>query len=380
MNQRRDRRFLASRIARALPVALVAATLWILRPGLPQLPGSFTGPTTVEQLEEMLVFLGWLALIVLLALAVIWPMRTTRQHGGVTPVDGPRRGHAAKPRAWVWPAGAPVGPAPTLTILAPPDEHQAAHTDSPMTGATEAPRQRNALRISLLGSFSIDGIEGGVRGVRSSTEQLLAYLALHPRGASRDELVEAIWPREDPRRTRPRLWQSTSEARKLIGDAFISQRGHYSLDPTKITTDVTDLEALLANAKAAGTPLADRRLLERSLRLLQGEPLAGWDHIWAETHTARLRAIQAQLLERLGHARLTTGDPHGALQAAEQALSRDSLNEALWRLAMQAETQLGLRESVAHRYQRLQTLLDEQLGLQPETATRTLYRDLLGQR
>jgi hypothetical protein len=49
---------LAARIARALPVALVAATLWILRPGLPQLPGSLTAPTTVEQLEEMLVFLG----------------------------------------------------------------------------------------------------------------------------------------------------------------------------------------------------------------------------------------------------------------------------------------------------------------------------------
>jgi DNA-binding SARP family transcriptional activator len=47
---------------------------------------------------------------------------------------------------------------------------------------------------------------------------------------------------------------------------------------------------------------------------------------------------------------------------------------------MQAETQLGRRESVARRYQRLQTLLDTQLGLRPEAATRTLYRDLLGQR
>jgi hypothetical protein len=86
---------LASRRARALPIALVAATLWILRPGFPQLPESLTGPTTVEQLEEMLVFLGWLALIVLLALAVIRPVRTTRQHGGVTPVAEPRRSHAA---------------------------------------------------------------------------------------------------------------------------------------------------------------------------------------------------------------------------------------------------------------------------------------------
>jgi DNA-binding SARP family transcriptional activator len=380
MNPRRDRKLLVSRIARALPVAIVATTLWILRPGLPQLPDSLTGPTTVDQLEEMLVFLGWLALIVLLALVVIRPMRTTRQHGDVTPVAEPCRGHAAKPRASIGPAGAPVGPAPTLTILAPPDEHQAAHADSPMTGATEPPRQRNALRISLLGSFSIDGVEGGVRGVRSSTEQLLAYLALHPRGTSRDELVEAIWPGEDPRRTRPRLWQSTSEARKLIGDAFISQRGQHSLDRTKITTDADELEALHTAARAAGVPAAERDLLERGLRLLRGEPLVGWDHVWAETDAARLRAMQAELLERLGSSRLTTGDPHGALEAAELALRRDSLNEALWSLAMKAETELGLRESVSRRYERLRTLLDTQLGLHPETATRTLYRDLLGQR
>jgi DNA-binding SARP family transcriptional activator len=380
MNPRRDRTLLVSRIARALPVALVAATLWIVRPGLPQLPESLSGPVTVEQLEDILVFLAWLTLIILLALAVIRRTRIAGQHGGVTPVAEPRRGKA-KPTAWIGAARAPLGPAPTLT-LTPPDEHQAAHADSLPTGTTKTgvePRP-SGLRISLLGSFSIDGVENGVRGVRSSTEQLLAYLALHPRGASRDELAEAIWPGEDPRRTRPRLWQSTSEARKLIGDAFISHRGHYSLDPTKITTDADDLETLLAEANATVTPVAERRLIERGLRLLNGEPLAGWDHVWAETHTPRLRGIQAELVERLAHARLTTGDPHGALQAAEQALRRDSLNEALWRLAMQAETQLGLRESVTHRYQRLQTLLDTQLGLQPETATRTLYRELLGQR
>lgn len=371
---------LASRIARALPVALVAATLWILRPSLPQLPESLTSPMTVDQLEALLIFLGWLALTILLALAIIRLTRITRHEGGMTPIAGLRQGPSARPRALSERASSTIGPAPTLTVVAPPDEDQAAHSESPATGATETPRHRTALRIAVLGSFSIAGVEGGRPGMRSSTEQLLAYLALHPRGASRDELVEAIWPGEDPHRTRPRLWQSTSEARKLIGDAFISQHGHYTLDHTKITTDTDDLQALLSEANAATTPPAERCLLERGLPLVRGEPLAGWDHVWTVTHTARLRAIQAELLERLGRARLTTGDPHGALQAAEQALSHDSLNEALWRLAMQAETQLGLRESVARRYERLQTLLDTQLGLQPETATRTLYHDLLGQR
>lgn len=93
-----------------------------------------------------------------------------------------------------------------------------------------------------------------------------------------------------------------------------------------------------------------------------------------------LRSIHAELLERTDHARLVTGDAHGALQAAQQGLALDNYNEGLWRLAMQAEGRLGLRDSITQRYQQLRSLLDEQLGLQPESATRALYYELLGQR
>jgi hypothetical protein len=72
--------------------------------------------------------------------------------------------------------------------------------------------------------------------------------------------------------------------------------------------------------------------------------------VWIDADAGRLRAAQAELLERLGRARLATDDAYGALEAAERGLDRDSLNEALWRLAMQAETELGLRESVGRRY------------------------------
>jgi DNA-binding SARP family transcriptional activator len=58
----------------------------------------------------------------------------------------------------------------------------------------------------------------------------------------------------------------------------------------------------------------------------------------------------------------------------------ENLNEALWRLAMQAEGRLGHRESISKRYEHLRRQLDEQLGLKPEAATRVLYHELLGQR
>lgn len=381
MSTRRNHSPVSSRIARALPLVVAAAVLWVLRPGLQQLPDSLSVPVTVEELEDTLVFLGWLAIIALLVRTAARQARAARGAHEKTPLTPPGRDRRVKSRALA-PRARAIGAAPALTVAAPPaGQHNAgAVRPSPRAAAplVEAPSPR--FRVSLLGSFSIHGPDGAVRSVRSSTEQLIAYLALRPRGATRDELVEAIWPGEDPRRTRQRLWQSTSEARKLIGDAFISQRGHYSLDRTKITIDADELEAVLAEAKTSASALAERRELERGRGLLRGEPLAGWDHVWADGDVGRLRAAQAELLARLGQARLATGDARGALEAAEHGLQRDALNEALSRLAMQAETELGLRESVGRRYERLRGLLNEQLGLEPETETRTLYRNLLGQR
>jgi DNA-binding SARP family transcriptional activator len=382
MSPRRDRALAVGRILRALPIAVTAAILWVLRPALPALHGSLVAPVTVEQLEGLLVFVGWLALLVAVLLAARWPGGARRNARHATSLANARRGRPTATRAGLTGRRGSAG-ALALTVVPPSEEHTETAVEA-MPVASEAPAvassSRPGVRISLLGSFSIDSPDGERRSVRSSTRQVLAYLALRPRGASRDELTEAIWPGEDPRRTRQRLWQSTSEARKLIGDAFVSRRGHYSLDRTKIAVDAGELEVLPAAANTATTPLAERQALERGLHLLRGEPLAGWDHVWADSDAARLRATQAALLERLGRARLATGDSRGALDAADQGLERDSLNEALWRLAMQAETELGLRESVGRRYERLRALLDDQLGLEPETETRSLYRDLLGQR
>jgi DNA-binding SARP family transcriptional activator len=235
------------------------------------------------------------------------------------------------------------------------------------------------LRIRLLGPFTIEGVELPT-GLRSSCKHLIAYLALHPRGAARDELIEALWPERDPKRGRQRLWQAISDARNLVGDAMAADDGHYTIDRHNVTVDVEQLEELIAQADAADTPADQLPPLERARRLFAGDPLSGWDQPWADGDIRRLRSIHAELLARAGHARLVTGDPHGALQAAEEGLKLDNLNETLWRLAMQAESRLGLRDSINQRYQRLRHQLDDQLGIEPETATRSLYHELLGQR
>ena len=67
----------------------------------------------------------------------------------------------------------------------------------------------------------------------------------------------------------------------------------------------------------------------------------------------RLHATIVDLLEELGNLRLESGNPTGALAAAEQALSLDPHNEAAHRVAMHAEAALGLRQAIVDRYERL---------------------------
>jgi DNA-binding SARP family transcriptional activator len=207
---------------------------------------------------------------------------------------------------------------------------------------------------------------------------LIAYLALQPRRASRDELLEALWPGDDPRRSAERFYQAASEARKLLGDAFRRDRDTYVVDRQQIWIDLDELDRLRAEAEAAAGNHR-QTLLESALALFRGQPLAGIDALWSDTEMRRLCALQVELLEHTGRVRLEGGETIGALEAAERAHALDPSNERPVQLAMEAEAALGRRESVVERYERLCRELGEQFGLEPSRETKLLYRRLLSQ-
>jgi two-component SAPR family response regulator len=198
------------------------------------------------------------------------------------------------------------------------------------------------------------------------------------RPASRDELLEALWPGDDPRRSAGRFYQAVSETRKLLGDAFTRDRDTYTLDRQQVWIDLDELDRLRAKPDAA---TADRQqtLLEDALALFRGQPLAGIDALWAGTEARRLCALQAEMLGRVGRLRLQAGDAPRALDAAQRAQMLDPSDERPTQLAMEAEAALGHREAVAERYEQLRRELDERFGLEPSRDTKVIYRRLLSQ-
>jgi DNA-binding SARP family transcriptional activator len=232
--------------------------------------------------------------------------------------------------------------------------------------------------IDVLGPLKIVPATRGSRGLRSDTQQFLAYLALHPDGGTTDELVAAFWPDVDFGKARKRLWRSVSEVRAQLGDVIHRPDERYVLDRRAVAIDVDEFESLLERAEEEeGDTRTD--LTERALDLARGRPLAGGDYPWAAGDIRRLSASVVDRLEYLGRQKLKGGNAAAALAAAEKALAFDADHEAAQRLAMEAEGALGLRQAIADRYERLTRELGARFGLEPERETRLLYRRLLGQ-
>jgi DNA-binding SARP family transcriptional activator len=360
--------------------ALVA--LWRYRPEWPNLPDSFSAPVTTTLLQQLAVIAAWLLTALLVLLLLARNLKRGRARRILEPrtagLSAAARSHTRRRR--IRPvAPHPVGAEARLVIVSPdevarhsPDEDVTAVTPDHDAGPGERPL------ISLLGPLTIHGAKQSRRGLRARALELIAFLALRREGAQRDEILEALWPGEDPKRSRHRLYQAVRDARRLVGEAVASERDRYWLDHDRVRVDVDELEELLdqLNTSDSGRRV---KLVESALALFRDEPLAGCDYAWSDGRVRSLRGSYVELIKRVGRARLESGEARGALHVAERGLAVDALDEEMWRLALEAEGALGLREAVDERYARLRDILRERLALEPAKETRTLYLRLLGQ-
>jgi DNA-binding SARP family transcriptional activator len=371
------------RFAFATAFLVAVALLIVSRPALP----TAAAFSSTHRLDDALIFIAWLGGL-LLAVGLLYRVATPKRHTSLLFTPPIRHLHPNPPAR---PIVAAVYPDQAFPLIlkrpqAPPEHSldpqlEPTHDGPPAPVVDASPRgaQAGAL-ISLLGPLTISGGRKHIRRLRGPTKELLAYLALHPSGAQRDQIIDALWPDHAPDQGRNRLWRAAADARAHFSDTIVLRDGdYYQLDRTQIAVDLDHLDQLLAELEHAEHVEDELEVLEQALVLLNGELLAGSDFPWAENEQRRLHAVQLDLLERAGRSCLTLGDPPAALAHAEAGLAHEPFNEQLARLAMEAEAALGLRSAVIRRYEQMARLLDDQLGLAPHRETCQLFRTLLGQ-
>jgi DNA-binding SARP family transcriptional activator len=376
------------RILFVVEAALVLAGLVLLvrfRPEWPDLPNSLSSPVTSVMVRELALVALWLATGLLLLQILVRSLaaalaRSSRLRLPPTGADLPPAWRFRSPRARLAPLPSePAFPPPFPLIVRPASERDTGQNGhQPPPPSTDLEPRTPGVRVAMLGPLEIATAWPRGRALRTLTQQLLVYLALHRAGASADELADALLPRLGAERARSRIWRALSEARSELGDLISRSGDHYLLDRAAVAIDIDEFESLVARANAK--PASERTLLlERALALLRGDPLAGTDYPWAAGDVHHLRARIVDVLHELGELRLAEGNAADALAAAERALEVDADDEPAQRLALRAEAALGLREAVVKRYERLRRRLDKRFGLEPEQETRVLYRRLLSQ-
>jgi predicted ATPase/DNA-binding SARP family transcriptional activator len=131
--------------------------------------------------------------------------------------------------------------------------------------------------IRLLGAFALSRGDQSLRLGRRRSEAVLAYLALHPAGATRDGLVSALWPDTPLDEAKRTLRVLLADVRKTLGDVVVTTERDGLLLATDLLAAV-DVQALDAITRdPAGVPTAElAEALERYAQPL----LAPWDEAW----------------------------------------------------------------------------------------------------
>ncbi|GGL12861.1 hypothetical protein GCM10012284_54410 [Mangrovihabitans endophyticus] len=216
------------------------------------------------------------------------------------------------------------------------------HTTTTMP-SRPAGQQRPAGRgqLQLLGGcrLQVDGVV--VHPRRSAALQILAYLAVHPAGASTTDLIRAVWPGLDPNTITKRLHTTLSDLRRqlqpALSDPILRHDERYRLNRDQITTDLDHLRDVLAAAAGAVTS-RHRRAAARTLTdAYPGELAAGFSWPWLPPPREALRRDVLDAFTGLAAA----APPDEALDHVRAALAADPHNQALHAHARDLLTALG---------------------------------------
>jgi len=213
---------------------------------------------------------------------------------------------------------------------------------------------------------------------------LFAYLAVNrDRVAGRDEITEALWPRELPSAPDLALSALLSKLRRLLPDGALVGRGqirlelgrHARVDLEAARDGIHRAEALVAARDwygAIGPTLVAYNISQR--RFLPGE-----EGDWIEELRRELEAIQVRALECTARRSLGLGEPEVAVaeRTAQRLIDLSPYRESGYAVLMEAFERQGNVAEALRVYESLRGLLREELGTAPSPAVQRVHDRLL---
>ena len=204
---------------------------------------------------------------------------------------------------------------------------------------------------------------------------LLGYLALNRhRAVTRDELIEALWPKAAPDDPGATLSTLLSGVRRALGPELLQGRGELRLTlPPDARLDVERAAADLDRGRAD----LDATAAEAALDVLERILLPGFDAPWLDQRRRELEHERVAALELLARAALGGGDAHRAVAAGRRIVALAPYRETGYALLMDAQEAQGNVAEALRTFERLRALMRDELGSVPSPELRAAHQRLL---
>jgi DNA-binding SARP family transcriptional activator len=244
-----------------------------------------------------------------------------------------------------------------------------------------------AVQVFVLGGFKVV-VRGQVLPEpawrRKTARQLFKILLSRPnRRATRDEVVELLWPESDPEAASSNFRSTmfalrnaleVSPAPSGVAVVFSDRDSIWLRSDVELWVDADTFEHTLEQAWRSADPLP---LLEQASSLYDGHFLP--EDLYEDWATERRDALKQQWAElqiRLSHELERRGDPDAAARPLQHLLQVDPCDERAAQEAMQLLNRYGRRPEALRIYQRLVQALKEELDVEPSGATNALHRQV----
>ncbi|MFF4026322.1 BTAD domain-containing putative transcriptional regulator [Nocardia elegans] len=275
--------------------------------------------------------------------------------------DGAQRSAASLPSSGVAPREVPLQPRSPSAGMA-PSGHGSGASNTVGTAAHEpvaAVRREPApgLSVEVFGPLRVLWRPSGrdeqveiTRNLRPRERELLILLAVYPAGATRETVIEALWPEHNSPRPTNTLNTVVSRLRTALATAtgdtartFIdNDSARYRLGPGLWDVDYRVFDAAVTALRSATDPVEREQACRAVLSAADGVLAEELTADWIAPIREHARRDRLKALGKLA-AMLVDTDPDQTLALLETALALDPTNEPIYQDILRLHARLGER-------------------------------------
>lgn len=219
-------------------------------------------------------------------------------------------------------------------------------------------------RLRLLNGFDVT-IDGRTVDFASTTQRLIAFVALHERPQPRSSVAGSLWIDRSERRAaanlRTALWKLGPAGHRLV-----VAHGNLLALADDVAVDfrvVVRAARRLLNHDPASDGAVDDDAID--VDALAGDLLPDWDEDWIMFERERLRQLRMHAIEALSRQLAGAGRYAEAVDAGLTAVAADALRESAHRVLIEAYLGEGNVADARRQFDRFKAVLWDSLRLAP---------------